>query len=216
MLQKICFVLLLTTFSSVYGGDCSVGDIDDCRVKAEQGHSWAQYNLGLAYNNGMGVLRNDKEAFKWYKKAADQGLVDAQYNVGAIYFEGQSVHKDYKEAFKWWRLAANQGYGMAQVNLGNMYHSGNGVQKDYKEAFKWSKKAADQGLSQAQYNLGLLYSNGQGVTQDYVRAYMYFSIADVNITTRVATESRDLIAKEMSPSQIAEAQRMAREWMRTH
>ncbi len=29
ILQKICFVLLLTTFSSVYAGDC-FKDFDDC------------------------------------------------------------------------------------------------------------------------------------------------------------------------------------------
>ncbi len=57
MLQKICFVLLLlTTFSSVYSGDCfKDGDIDDCRVKEEQGGVYAQNNLSLMYVNGQGV-----------------------------------------------------------------------------------------------------------------------------------------------------------------
>ena len=72
ILQKICFVLLLGTFSSVYGGDCfdEVSDIDDCRVKAEQGDSVAQFNLGVLYCNGQGVIQNYKEAVKWYRKSA--------------------------------------------------------------------------------------------------------------------------------------------------
>ena len=56
ILQKICFVLLLTTFSSVYGWDCFKDkNIDNCRGIAEQGDARAQYNLGVVYGNGEGV-----------------------------------------------------------------------------------------------------------------------------------------------------------------
>ena len=57
ILQKICFVLLLATFSSVYGGGCfdNVTDINDCRGIAEQGDARTQYNLGMLYGNGEGV-----------------------------------------------------------------------------------------------------------------------------------------------------------------
>ena len=57
ILQKICFVLLLATFSSVYAGSCfdNVTDINDCRGIAEQGNARAQYNLGMVYGNGEGV-----------------------------------------------------------------------------------------------------------------------------------------------------------------
>jgi len=68
ILRKICFVLLLTTFSSVYGGSCwdKVSDVDDCRVRAEQGESLAQFNLGQLYYDGQGVIQDYKEAVKWY------------------------------------------------------------------------------------------------------------------------------------------------------
>jgi hypothetical protein len=53
ILQKICFVLLLTTLSSDYGGSCYKDkDVDDCWVRAEQGDSNAQFNLALRYANG--------------------------------------------------------------------------------------------------------------------------------------------------------------------
>ena len=57
ILQKICFVLLLATFSSVYPGSCfdNVTDINDCRGLAEQGDARAQYNLGMVYGSGEGV-----------------------------------------------------------------------------------------------------------------------------------------------------------------
>ena len=91
ILQKICFVLLLTTFSSVYGGSCfeKPYDFDDCRVQAEQGHSKAQYNLGLLYYNGRGVRKDYKEAVKWYRRSAEQGHSKAQFNLALRYANGE-------------------------------------------------------------------------------------------------------------------------------
>ncbi|MDP4855337.1 MAG: SEL1-like repeat protein, partial [Schleiferiaceae bacterium] len=40
---------------------------------ADQGYAQAQYNLGIMYANGQGVPKSDKEAVKWYRKAAEQG-----------------------------------------------------------------------------------------------------------------------------------------------
>ena len=83
MLQKICFVLLLTTFSSVYGGDCFKNkDVEDCRVKAEQGHSTAQLILGYLYETGGGISQDYKEAAKWYRQSAKQGNSMAQAMLG--------------------------------------------------------------------------------------------------------------------------------------
>ena len=58
---------------------------------------------------------------------------------------------------------------------------------------------------------GPLLYNGQGVTRDYVRAHMWVSLAALQGDPN-AMNSRDIIAKKMSPAQIAEAQRLARDW----
>ena len=89
------------------------------------------------------------------------------------------------------------------------YANGQGVTKDYKEAVKWWRLAADQGNPTAQFNLGLMYDNGQGVTQDYVRAHMWFNIG-ASSGDKNAEANRDIIAKQMSPTQIEKAQDMAR------
>ena len=94
--------------------------------------------------------------------------------------------------------------------LAAMYYNGQGVQRDYAEATKWVRKAAEQGYAPAQADLGVLYWNGQGVPQDVVLAYMWLSLAatqqpDVEV-------ERDVAASEMTPDEIAEAQRLAREW----
>jgi len=156
MLQKICFVLLLTIFSSSYGGDCGDGDVDDCRVKAEQGDSSAQFNLGLMYQNGLGVYQDYRSAFKWYRLAAEQGDSGAQLNLGHMYEKGKGISKDYKEAVKWYRLAAEQGFAKAQYNLGLMYVNGRGVIQDYVMAHMFWNVAAVSGLENAIKNRGII------------------------------------------------------------
>ncbi len=146
ILQKICLVLLLTTFSSVYGGDCIKDkDVDDCRVRAEQGYVEAQNNLALMYAKGQGVLQDYKESVKWYRKSAEQGHTKAQYSLGIMYDNGRGVLQDYKEAFKWWRKAAEQGYVDAQYNLGLMYAKGQGVLQDDVMAYMYLNIAAVSG-----------------------------------------------------------------------
>ena len=127
IIPKICFVLLLTTFSTAYAGSCWEDDVEDCRVRAEQGHALAQYNLGLMYANGEGVPQDDKEAFNWYRKSAEQGHAGAQVNLGLMYTNGEGVPQDDKQALKWFRKAAEQGDAQAQVNLGVMYEEGAGT-----------------------------------------------------------------------------------------
>ena len=119
ILQKICFVLLLTTFSSVYAGDYfKDDDVDDCRVRAEQGDSEEQFVLGVMYES---AFQNVKEAFKWYRKSAEQGHAQAQNNLGDMYSQGRGVLQDDKESVKWYRKSAEQGNAEAQNNLGDMY-----------------------------------------------------------------------------------------------
>ena len=109
------------------------------------------------------------------------------------------------------RKAADQGFASAQFNLGVMYANGQGVPQDYAAAVSWYRKAAEQGHASAQNNLGLMYGKGQGVTQDYVQAHMWWNLAAAKGDTD-AVKNRDLIAAKLTPAQIAEAQKLAREW----
>jgi uncharacterized protein len=89
------------------------------------------------------------------------------------------------------------------------------VPQDYAEAVRWYRKAAEQGLANAQFNLGLMYAKGQGVPQDYAEAPMWLNLAASRTSGDVqqkSAETRDLVARMMTAQQIAEAQRLAREW----
>ena len=112
---------------------------------------------------------------------------------------------------KWYRKAAEQGDALAQYNLGGMYDEGQGVPQNDVEAAKWYRRAAEQGIANAQYNLALMYHDGLGVPLDYVQAFKWFDIAarggDEN-----AASGREFVARKMTSAQVAEAQRLAREW----
>jgi len=113
-------------------------------------------------------------------------------------------------------VEAEQGNAIAQFILGSMYENGEGVAQDYIEAMMWYHKAAEQGDTDAQYNLGNLYDNENlGVAHDYVMSHMWFTIASVN-GYQDAFKKRDSVAEKMTPSQIQEAQKLAREWMAEH
>ncbi len=123
--------------------------------------------------------------------------------------------QDHTEAVKWWRLAAEQGDAAAQNNLGAMYARGRGVPQNDAEAAKWIRMAAEQGYASAQNILGLMYINGEGVPQNYVSAYMWFTLAAAQ-GFEETQKAQNALAGEMKSDQVAEAQRMAREWMARH
>ena len=116
---------------------------------AEAGDADAQYNLGVMYNEGDGVLQDYKEAVKWYRLAAEQGHASAQNNLGTMYDTGEGVIQDYKEAIKWYRLVAEQGHASAQNNLGTMYYAGNGVLQDNVMSHMWYNIASANGHEKA-------------------------------------------------------------------
>jgi len=131
--------------------------------------------------------------------------------------EGLKAFKrdDYVTAFKEWKPLADQGDATAQNNLGVMYTKGRGVPQDVAEAGRWYRLAAVQGHATAQFNLGILYGKGQGVLQDYIQAHMWASLAAAQ-NQELATKLRAALANDMTPEQIAEAQRLAREWLAIH
>ncbi len=65
------------------------------------------------------------------------------------------------------------------------------------------------------YRLGLMYSTGETVPADMVAAHKWFNIAAMR-GSREAVRHRCEIAREMSSTDIAAAQRAARTWLTRH
>jgi hypothetical protein len=142
----------------------------------------------------------------------------AQSMLGLLYYHGQGVPRDLSEALRWFRAAADQDDPTALFYLGVMFAEGQGVPQDNAEAARWFHRAADLGEARAQYSLGLLYAEGAAGMPDNVSAHMWFNLAAAHFPASgtgdrdAAVNYRDLVAKKMTPDQIAEAQKLAREW----
>jgi TPR repeat protein len=145
------------------------------------------------------------------KPLAESGDAAAQMKLGILYYRGRGVDRDYAEAARLFRLAAEKGDPYAQSNLAYMCELGEGVPQDYGEAARWYLKAAEQGNIQAQFYAGRLYEKGQGVPQNDVIALSFYILASAKGEARATTE-RDRLTVWMSPDQVAEAQRRAREF----
>jgi TPR repeat protein len=123
----------------------------------------------------------------------------------------------FKPSFDAAEKGAEQGKPLAQFNLGLMYYKGRATAQDYKAAVKWWRLAAEQGFAEALNNLGMMYGNGDGVRQDYVEAHKWFDLAasqhPPGRKLKNSVRDRDFLVKKMTSSQIAKAERLAREWM---
>ena len=194
-------------FAAIERGDYATA-IREFTALAETGHVQAQFNLGLLYAKGLGVPQDYAKAMRWYRLAAEQGYADVQNNFGVMYENSEGVPQDYAEALRWYRKAAEQGDAIAQFDLALMYVRGRGVPQDDAEAVKWLRRAAEQGDAEnVQHILGFVYHEGQGVPQDNVQALMWFSLA-AGQGDEQAAQFRDTITRDMTPDQIAEAQRL--------
>ncbi len=128
----------------------------------------------------------------------------------AAYYRG-----DYATALKEWQPLAEQGHPGAQHNLGVMYFDGEGVSQSYSVAMKWWHKAAEQGYAKAQFTIGATYALGYGVPRDHVVACSWL-IPSAAKDDRNAIGLRNFLTKRMTPAQIAEAEKLAREWSTKH
>ena len=161
----------------------------ELRGRAEKGEASAQRFLGMMYEYGKGVAKDEVEAVKWFRKAAewfrkaaDQGDADAQRVLGMMYEYGKGVAKDEVEAVKWFRKAA-----------------------------EWYRKAADQGDAAGQFNLGGMYAYGQGVAKDVVEAYKWWLLAGAQ-GFGLAKRGIPVIEGALTAAERAEGQKLAREW----
>jgi TPR repeat protein len=142
---------------------------------AQAGDSAAQVNLGRLYAGGLGVLKDEIQAKKWFELAAAKGYSLGQLNLGQWYSSAYGANRDYIEAVKWFKLAADKGNVTAQSALGGMYENGargfngeRGIAIDYVEAIKWFKQAAAQGDYYSYHALSRLYNSGRGVPKDAI------------------------------------------------
>ncbi len=148
---------------------------------AKNGHIQAQYLLATQYDAGLGVEKDERASFYWYKKAAKGGIEIAQHNLAVAYAQGNGVKADLKKAITWWKRAAIAGNTDSQYNLGIIFAAGRGhIKPDLEEALKWWRMAAISGDAAAQFNLGALYANGIGMSSRTCEASRWWKKSAAN------------------------------------
>ena len=110
------------------------------------------------------------------------------------------------------RAGADKGDAKARYELGRAFFSGTlGVAKDDAEAVKWFRKAAEQNYADAQYILGVCYDSGEGVAKDEIEAYKWWLLA-AGHGNDDAKYNMTIVENKMTREQIAEGQRLARDF----
>jgi len=143
------------------------------KAAADKGQPEAQYDLGLLYAKGLGVLRDLQAAQHWYEAAAAQGNAQAEYSLAQMYAQGWGIPADDASAMRWMQIA-NGSSGDNEDDLGWMPIEGYGVATDYTKAAYWYRLAADQGHAEAQFDLARLYARGKGVPLDQTEAFKLY------------------------------------------
>ena len=140
----------------------------------------ALYYLGAIYRMGLGIQDDQKEAFKWFLRAAEKGHAESQHLVGCAYSgksmmfgETEIVYNDYKRI----QFEADIDQSIWQDSLPYYDLNGAGVEPNEEIAFEWVLKAANQGYAIAQVRLGIFYEIGIGVDRDNIEALKWYNKA---------------------------------------
>jgi hypothetical protein len=176
--------------------------------RAKAGDPAAQYDLGVLYARGNGLVEDLTSAASWFRAAAAQGNVAAQYNLGVLYERGVGVPQNATEAANWYRSAADQNHPGAQYNLALAYADGSGANQDFAAAARWYQRAAQQGLVPAMVNLAILYESGKGVGRSPIDAYAWYGAAAERGDTGAKERAGELF-RQFTDQEKARAQGLA-------
>lgn len=159
-----------------------------CRRAVNAGDVEAIVDLGLAYEKGWGVDRDEKKAAELYQKALAQGCrsaeirleelkPDVQYLRGVACMEGRTCPRDFALAREWFEKASGQGHVDATCRLAELLQNGLGGGVDIKRAISLYEQADAGGSASAAVDLGFIYFQGRKAEKDFDKARAYYERA---------------------------------------
>jgi uncharacterized protein len=144
---------------------CSDGSAEACK------------DLGLMYESGNGVAKDEPRAVKLYRTACNAHYAKGCNDLGNMYLDGRGVVKDAPRAIELYSEACNTGEPMGCSNLGNVYANGWDVPKDEPRAVELYTEACNAGNADGCFNLGNMYADALGVAKDEPRAVELYTEA---------------------------------------
>ena len=157
-----------------------VTKFDGWRTAAEEGKSWAMYNLYLTYLEGKGIVEPDgPTALQWVRRAAGLSHADALERLAQHLWYGwpDVLPEDKPEGNRQYLKAAEAGSTHAMTVIGDHYRKGDHVPKDPALGFQWLQKAAAAGETNGMDYLAQCYAQGQGVAADEKMAVEWWTKA---------------------------------------
>ncbi|MFT6919168.1 MAG: TPR repeat protein [Cognaticolwellia sp.] len=154
---------------------------------AERGNAEASFNLGVLYEDGLGVSQSLAQALLHYETAAIGGSFKAQYRLGLIYFVGKIVPEDKIKAKRWLTEAALGG-DKDSIEMLEILNAASNSQRDeaflraetahasgdYIQAANIWQRLADDNDIVSRTRLAWLYEKGSGVKRDLKHAAKLF------------------------------------------
>ncbi|MGE4314009.1 MAG: peptidoglycan-binding protein [Pseudobdellovibrionaceae bacterium] len=148
----------------------------------------ARYNLGVLYQQGLGVKKDEAKAVELYKTASYLNHPEAQYNLGIAFIEGVGVAQDIPRAAYYFMRAADNSVIEAAYNLGLIYENGLLGLPQPDQAIYWYKASADKGNPDAIKSL------------DQLKLKMGLTDTDVNeLYNRVAASRPQMTTRSTTP-----------------
>ena len=96
------------------------GAADVCEKLAKKNDRNAQFYLATLYFDGKGVMEDNAQAIKWFRKAAQRNHSQAQYNLAIMLASGLGTEADLVEAYAWLKISQKRGYGPATEVINQM------------------------------------------------------------------------------------------------
>jgi len=140
----------------LYGPSAYAGAIRLYRKAAASAYAPAQNNLGVIYEEGLGVAIDLTEAARWYRLAADQGEAHAQHSLGEMLLTGRGTRQDINAGIQWIMRAGKQGHASACADIARFYMEGRYLKKDGDKAIYWWQQAEKFGFPEAREALNKL------------------------------------------------------------
>lgn len=144
--------------------------LSDLEALAKNGDAEAEYELGIRYYNGIGVVVDQTRAFSYWLQGAKAGHLESENETGVCFARGEGVEKDIPQAIAWYSKAADEGSGDAADSMGVRFLYGRGVPQDSEKAFHWFQRGAELGNNEAIHALATCYFRGIGTQKDEGKA----------------------------------------------
>jgi TPR repeat protein len=149
------------------------------QTAARHNYAPALNALGSIFQNGIGVPKDMKKSYEFYKKSADLGYGIAEANLFSFYVNGGPIPKDEAKAFLTTKKLAEINNPIAIHNLAYCYSKGIGVASDNAKGIYYYHKAASQGLIVSELSLGDIYFFGKGTEININEALRFYKMAAI-------------------------------------